>query len=116
MAGKKYIPKFYSWAVWNPEAKESPIDFLKRLKEAENQVIEHLLKKLLKRNPTVDYLEKIEINQTNSTPDERHVFFVGVEIGKMEFGFPVDGMDFTKEISIGIRFVPSKEFAKYKTV
>lgn len=115
MAGKKYIPKFYSWAVWKPEAKESPIDFLKRLKEAETQVVEQLLKKLLNRNPTENDLEKIEIYQTSSAPDERHVFFVGVDIGQMEFGFPADGMDFTKEVSIGIRFVPAKKFAKYKS-
>lgn len=114
MAEKKYIPKFYAWAVWRPEAKESPYDFIKRLKEAENEVIDQLLRELLKRKPSEGDLENIEIIQSNSGIDKRQVFFVGVEIGKMEFGFPTDGLDFTKEISIGIRFVPGKEFRKHK--
>jgi hypothetical protein len=53
MGRKKIIPEFYSYAVSKPEAKESPIDFLKRLKEAENQVIDKLLVALLKRKPTI---------------------------------------------------------------
>ena len=112
MEEKKFIPEFYSYAVSKPEAKESPIDFIKRLKEAENKVIGQLLEQLLKRKPSEVDLEKIEIQQTNTVPDERLVYFVGVEIGKIEFGYPTDGMDFTKEVSIGVRFIPVKEFER----